>query len=489
MSFVTKIKNQAQEKYNQIMKKKTEQYQEMNEENRGQENKQQENKMDNEKVIDEQPKNDDSAPNKPEEKPRQGTISYIKTNLTAAGDYLSNKVVEAQKTVTLQLQKVDTSVKQAILKQKQSFNKWIALKIDQRISRSLKQMETKISLSVQKAVPSSCCFDFVNDAVLSLWTDASNLIRFELRVSIDEPIITLSKRPDKNKWLKPWYRLRNWILYSLYPFDVEPGKQLRSPSFLFIKLLQVIPYYGIQVFTFLIIFLAIDKTEEYQVVNYILDYKNIQFFTAGVLNALIGFFSYFYCATLKPAHDFINEKDQGLKLNYCFSHGPGAESHLILSQISYFTQVILIWCAFAVLHKTKSRADFISNEIKRQESIKRGGRLTGFMIYDLICFVGTCSLTGYIYYNYYYKKDDTFYMLPYVGNLIYFSHLMYGFLSLPFVIFVVPFFVRMFTSAIPTAYDQYGNVVPCINQMKLNYEELPLEQQDEIDIEEALENQ
>lgn len=75
------------------------------------------------------------------------------------------------------------------------------------------------------------------------------------------------------------------------------------------------------------------------------------------------------------------------------------------------------------------------------------------MIYDLICFIGTCSLTGYIYYNYYYKKDDTFYMLPYVGNLIYFSHLMYGFLSLPFVIFVVPFFVRMFTSAIPTAYD------------------------------------
>lgn len=75
------------------------------------------------------------------------------------------------------------------------------------------------------------------------------------------------------------------------------------------------------------------------------------------------------------------------------------------------------------------------------------------MIYDLICFVGTCTLTLYLYYKYYYIKDDPFYMMPYIENLIYFSHLMYGFLSLPFVIFIVPFFVRMFTTAIPTAYD------------------------------------
>lgn len=98
-------------------------------------------------------------------------------------------------------------------------------------------MEGKISKSVEKAVPSYCCFEFINDAVLSLWADTSTLIRFELRVNIDEPTITLSKRPDNNKWLKLWYKLRNWILYALYPFDVEPGKQLRSCSFLFLKLL------------------------------------------------------------------------------------------------------------------------------------------------------------------------------------------------------------------------------------------------------------
>lgn len=44
-------------------------------------------------------------------------------------------------------------------------------------------------------------------------------------------------------------------------------------------------------------------------------------------------------------------------------------------------------------------------------------------------------------------------MIKYIENLIYFSHLMYGLLSLPFIIFIIPFFVRMFTTAIPTAYD------------------------------------
>lgn len=77
--------------------------------------------------------------------------------------------------------------------------------------------------------------------------------------------------------------------------------------------------------------------------------------------------------------------------------------------------------------------------------------MTGFMIYDLICFIATCTLSGYMYYEYFEAKD--FLLLPYVGNLVYFSKVMYGFLSLPFVIFIVPFFVRMFTTAVPTAYD------------------------------------
>lgn len=48
-------------------------------------------------------------------------------------------------------------------------------------------MESKISRGVEKAVPSKCCFDFVNDTVLSLWSDTTDLIRFELRVSLETP--------------------------------------------------------------------------------------------------------------------------------------------------------------------------------------------------------------------------------------------------------------------------------------------------------------
>lgn len=75
------------------------------------------------------------------------------------------------------------------------------------------------------------------------------------------------------------------------------------------------------------------------------------------------------------------------------------------------------------------------------------------MIYDLSCFIITCLITLYIYYEYYYVETDLMKMLPYIGNLVFFAKLTYGFLSLPFVIFIIPFFVRMFTTAVPTAYD------------------------------------
>lgn len=42
----------------------------------------------------------------------------------------------------------------------------------------------------------------------------------------------------------------------------------------------------------------IDKSDEYQLVKYILDFKKMIFVTAGVENGMIGYVLYFVCATL-----------------------------------------------------------------------------------------------------------------------------------------------------------------------------------------------
>lgn len=51
----------------------------------------------------------------------------------------------------------------------------------------------------------------------------------------------------------------------------------------------------------------IDKSDEYQLVQYILGFKKMIFITAGVENGMIGYILYFVCATLndyKSADDF-----------------------------------------------------------------------------------------------------------------------------------------------------------------------------------------
>lgn len=42
----------------------------------------------------------------------------------------------------------------------------------------------------------------------------------------------------------------------------------------------------------------IDKSDEFQLVQYILDFKKMIFITAGALNGIIGYILYFICATL-----------------------------------------------------------------------------------------------------------------------------------------------------------------------------------------------
>lgn len=133
------------------------------------------------------------------------------------------------------------------------------------------------------------------------------------------------------------------------------------------------------------------------------------------------------------------------------------------------------------MHRTKSRADFIN---VNPESQKRGGRLKYFMIYDLVCFILTGGLV-YLCYHFYFESANVVKIMNDSGSLVYFAKVIYGLSSLPFVIFIVPFFVRMFTTAIPTGYDEYGNVVPIISKMKVTYQELPIENE-EIDIEEVL---
>jgi hypothetical protein len=91
-----------------------------------------------------------------------------------------------------------------------------------------------------------------------------------------------------------------------------------------------------------------------------------------------------------------------------------------------------------------------------------------------------------LYFNIYYIPGQPAKLYTEVAGIFYFAKVFYGICSLPFLIFAIDFFVTMFTTSKPTAYDQYGNVVPVESKIKLVYSELPPEDEKPIDIEEAI---
>jgi hypothetical protein len=174
-------------------------------------------------------------------------------------------------------------------------------------------MEPKLTKSCQDNAMPQCMKTFVADVVTKFWSDLTDMVRFELRVKMEEPHIDLSRQPDHCKVLCWWYKLRNWYLYAVIPYDMSFWEQVKRPAYIFWKILQSIPHFGIQAGVFFLLFIAIDKTEEFQLVNFILNYKTMQFLTAGCLSAISGYFTYFYCATILPSEDakqdFVNQQN------------------------------------------------------------------------------------------------------------------------------------------------------------------------------------
>lgn len=119
----------------------------------------------------------------------------MKNNIAQATNFIGNKADQAKQALQLHATKFDQAVKNAILQQKKSLNKWISAKVDEKIAVSLKKVEPKITTSVEKSVPCNCLKGVANDFALSLWKDISDMVRFEFRVQMESPVLNIEKRP------------------------------------------------------------------------------------------------------------------------------------------------------------------------------------------------------------------------------------------------------------------------------------------------------
>jgi hypothetical protein len=162
-------------------------------------------------------------------------MDQLKGGLQEGLQVMGAKAAVATSQVKETMKKVDNHVKNAIVKQKKDLNSWIAVKVDQKVMRMMNDMEPKITKSVKDDKMPNCISQFVEDIVKKCWGDLTELVRFELRIKMEEQHIELSKRPDKYRWLCCWYKLRNHYLYSVMPYDRSIWEIIKTPRFIFWK--------------------------------------------------------------------------------------------------------------------------------------------------------------------------------------------------------------------------------------------------------------
>eukprot|EP00163_Fabomonas_tropica_P034162 TRINITY_DN933_c0_g1_i1.p1 TRINITY_DN933_c0_g1~~TRINITY_DN933_c0_g1_i1.p1 ORF type:complete len:364 (+),score=80.55 TRINITY_DN933_c0_g1_i1:916-2007(+) len=270
------------------------------------------------------------------------------------------------------------------------------------------------------------------------------------------------------KWcFNPFPKIRAFILYTRYPFDKTIWENLRNPFWYFLVLLSLFPRYGVSQAWFLFLLLIKDKRDEYQLVDFILSFKGMQFVSVGTISAFIGAFRYWRC---------VNGSGRN-----CIDDGPNVEYW----ELGFFVlQIILSWAAFALLpysyKKGAARLKLTSSEKKEMESYgtrgccggrkfeDRGGSLRRWVYYDTFLFA--CLVIAYIAYALVgpypiHDKDDFERNEWRVKADLYWMRTIYGLLSFPFFFFKMPVMSSILTHAKPTGYNRNGKTVP-VNKRK-----------------------
>lgn len=139
--------------------------------------------------------------------------------------------------------------------------------------------------------------------------------------------------------------IRNWFLYNEIPCDMTIFGKLRNPTWWFFLITKLYYGLGFQAIMFTIRMLLVDKRDEWQMFEFIMTFKGIQFLT-GTISTFTGVFGFIRCAG-------IIDSDQA---HTCDAVGPwvdemtscviGQTRCVQLNVASYGLRIILCWYAF-----------------------------------------------------------------------------------------------------------------------------------------------
>ena len=148
--------------------------------------------------------------------------------------------------------------------------------------------------------------------------------------------------------------VRAWILYVEVPYDKTIFGKMRVPAWWVFTFMKLYSGWGVQSALFLLKLLLIDRSDEWQLFLFIVQFKGIQFFS-GLVAILLGVLQYVGCA---------GTVDKG-QPHTCHVHGPGVDGESACSYLPFSpcvalvvfsasSRILLSWFAFYLIKRAFS---------------------------------------------------------------------------------------------------------------------------------------
>ena len=165
---------------------------------------------------------------------------------------------------------------------KERMHLWVLERVEDLIDRGLDKCLPKLRRTLKDPYMPLVLQRGIDRMIDSVWYDVKEEV-IELVSGLLRPALPEVTSVPHDSCLM---RFKAVVRYAMFPYDQSIWQQLRNPLFVFIRVVCLIPFPGIlQVVWFFILF-CIDRDDEFQLLQYITQFKSMQFLTTGMRSSL-----------------------------------------------------------------------------------------------------------------------------------------------------------------------------------------------------------
>ena len=173
------------------------------------------------------------------------------------------------------------------------------------------------------------------------------------------------------EWPEDFFeQCRATLLYAIMPYDLSFWGVLRRPLLFSIYLLFLFPLYGVDSICVIVLWIYTYKVDEYQLTDFIIKSKGLQFITSGLISGALAFFKMYKCS--------IQEEGSPLA---CEHKAPGMLPTFPFEFSLLLVRTVLVWITFLILWNfdavtawhARRRAKAATSDARRTDSARSEG--------------------------------------------------------------------------------------------------------------------